>query len=295
METGVTQYKPKTAVEIRRDMLQIPAVMNALEPVERSVFIASTNKTIAEYDVEELGKDIARALKFISKDVGYRATDESETKYLVVRVCEILKRYYGGMTLPDFRMAFEMCITGQLDDYLPKGRDGQPDRGHYQQFNAEYVCKILNAYRMRRAAILKKANESIPEKEPARDVQREMEMRNNIRTQCLAAFEFFQANGHMPELSAIGEMLVYNELSAVGLAPEIIVTADEQREIFQRTINHYIRTGMDMDVRRLQKAGTDAPELQFGAFKIARRKALKAAFERMVADGIVLTDYIKFE
>ena len=296
METGVTIYKPKSAVVVRREMAKIPAVMDALGPVERSVFLASTDKTIAEYDANELSIELAKALKWIAKDVGYRATDESERVYLVVRVAEILKRYYDGLTMRDFKMAFEMSITGELDDYLPKGRDGQADRGHYQQFNAEYVCKILNAYKYRRAAVLKKANDAMPP-EPEKPITPEQakELRNRTKQDCINAFEQFKANGYMPDISPIGEMLYYELLTDAGLAPEIVVTIDEQKQILQRTINQLGRRGMVGDMRRLEQAGTDAPELQHGAFSIARKKALKAAFAKMVADGINITDYIKLD
>lgn len=295
METGVTIYKPKSAVVVRREMAKIPAVMDALGPVERSVFLASTDKTIAEYDANELSIELAKALKWIAKDVGYRATDESERGYLVVRVAEILKRYYDGLTMRDFKMAFEMSITGELDDYLPKGRDGQADRGHYQQFNAEYVCKILNAYKYRRAAVLKKANEAVPEPERKVDQQKIIELGNHSKQECIKAFAYFKENGRLPDISPIAEMLYYNILSESGLAPEIEVTPDEQRVIFARAMNDFARRGMVGDMRRLEQAGTDAPELQFGAYKIARRKALIAAFTKIAADGICLTDYIKFD
>ena len=296
METGVTIYTNKPAVVVRREMAKVPAVMDALGPVDRSVFLASTDKIVAEYNAVELADELGKALKFIAKDVGYRETDESERGYLVVRVCEILKRYYAGLTLRDFRMAFEMSITGELDDYLPKGRDGQADRGHYQQFNAEYVCKILNAYKLRRASVLKRAYDAMPEPEKPRDHKHDMELRNATKRECINAYEYFKEHKQLsPEISPIGEMLYYNLLASVGLAPEIVVTLDEQKAILARTINDFARRGMVGDMRRLKNAGTDAPELQFGAFKIARRKALKAAFERMAADGIILTDYIKFE
>lgn len=296
METGVTIYKPKSAVVVRREMAKIPAVMDALGPVERSVFLASTDKTIAEYDANELSIELAKALKWIAKDVGYRATDESERGYLVVRVAEILKRYYDGLTMRDFKMAFEMSITGELDDYLPKGRDGQADRGHYQQFNAEYVCKILNAYKYRRAAVLKKANDAMPP-EPEKPITPEQakELRNRTKQDCINAFLAFKETGYMPDISPIGEMLYYQILADAGLAREIVVTVDEQKAILQRTINQFARRGMVGDMRRLEQAGPDAPELQYGAFSMARKKALKAAFERMVADGIEITDYIKLD
>lgn len=296
METGVTIYKPKSAVAIRREMAAIPAVMGALGPIEKAVFLASTAKTVAEHDDRELAAELAKALRFIAKDVGYRDTDENERGYLVVRVCEILKRYYGGLTIKDFKMAFEMSITGELDEYLPKGRDGQADRGHYQQFNAEYVCKILNAYKYRRAAVLKKANDAMPP-EPEKPItpERAKELRNQTKRDCIKAFEQFKANGYMPVMSPIGEMLYYELLADAGLAPRIVVTIDEQKQILQRTINQLARRGMVGDMRRLEQAGPGAPELQHGAFTIARQKALKGAFTKMVADGINITDYIKLD
>jgi len=295
METGVTIYKPKSAVVVRREMAKIPAVMDALGPVERSVFLASTDKTIAEYDANELSIELAKALKWIAKDVGYRATDESERGYLVVRVAEILKRYYDGLTMRDFKMAFEMSLTGELDDFLPRGRDGQPDRNHYQQFNAEYVCKILNAYKGRRAWVLRKANEAVPKEEPKRDPAKDRYYRNETRKGCINAFESFKENGRLPEMSPIAEMLYYDELAAVGLADKIEITLDDQKEIWQRTINDYARRGYVADVRRLKESGTDDPELEHGSFVLARRKALAATFRRMAEQGINITDYIKFE
>ena len=286
----------KTAVMIRREMVKIPAVMGALGPVEKAVFLASTAKTIAEYNAAELSAELAVALKWICKDVGYRSPDESDRQYLIIRTAEILKRYYSGLTLKDFRMAFEMSITGELDDFLPRGRDGQPDRNHYQQFNAEYVCKILNAYKGRRAWVLRKANEAVPKEEPKRDPAKDRYYRNETRRNCIKAFESFKETGRLPEMSPIAEMLYYNELAAAGLADEIEITLEEQKVILKRTINDYARRGYNIgDVRWLKESGTSDPELEHGSFMLARRKALAATFRRMAEQEINITDYIKFE
>lgn len=295
MNGNITIYQAPKAVALRREMLKNPAVMGALEPVEKAVFLASTAKTVAEYQTPELAAELKTALKWIAKDIGYRSTDESEMGYLVVRVVEILKRYYDGLTLNDFRMAFEMSITGALDDYLPRGRDGQPDRGHYQQFNAEYVCKILNAYRARRAAVLRKAHDAVPKEESKRDPAKDRYYRNETRKGCINAFELFKENGRLPEMSPIAEMLYYDELAAVGLADKIEITLVEQKEIWQRTINDYARRGYIGDVRRLKQTRTDDPELEHGSFVLARRKALAATFRRIVEQGININDFIKFE
>lgn len=296
METGVTIYKPKSAVVVRREMVKIPAVMDALGPVERSVFLASTAKTIAEYDANELSIELAKALKWIAKDVGYRATDESERGYLVVRVAEILKRYYDNLTMRDFKMAFEMSITGELDDYLPRGRDGQADRGHYQQFNAEYVCKILNAYKVRRESVLRNANAAIPEQESKPNAKVISDLMLRQKQIFIEVLENYRINERFPDgMTPITEIICCNVLADCGLMPEIEVTPQEQQQIFQRTLNHYARTGNVWDLERLKKAGPTEQGLQQKAFTLARRNALRKAIERIIKEDIEITDYIKFD
>lgn len=284
----------KTAVMIRREMVKIPAVMGALGPIEKAVFLASTAKTIAEYDAAELAAELATALKWICKDVGYRSPDESDRQYLVIRTAEILKRYYSGLSLKDFRMAFEMCVTGALDDYLPKDSAGNPDRKHYQQFNAEYICKILNAYKARRGNVLKKAFEAVerPELKPGLPHKG---YRPETKRDCIAAFLAYKETGELPVISPVAELLYYDILAGCGLADEIVITEDEQKTIWQRTVNEYARRGMVGDVNRLKQEGTGARELEHGIFALARRKALKRTFARMVEQEIQITDYIKFE
>lgn len=287
--------RPVAPVVIRREMAKNPAVVESLEPLERSIFMASTAKTVEEYSLKEIVGELAIALKWISKDVGYRITDESEMQYLCVRTAEILKRHYGRLTIKDFRLAFELCITGELDEFLPRGSNGQPDRGHYQQFNIEYVCKILNAYRKKRGQVLQKAHAARPEPEPERDAKLERFYREQTRRGCIAAFYFFKYHGYLPPMSPISEMLYYNVLAGGGLVDDIQVTLEEQQAILYRSLSEFLNAGRIADAARLKKEGADAVEIQARAFGLARRKALKKAFAGLVRDEIQITDYIKID
>lgn len=293
METGVTVYKPKAAVDVRREMAGQPQVMAALSPVEKSVFLATTAKVVDEYADNELAVQVAKALKFIAKDVGYRAATESELSYLAVRVTEILKRHYGGLTLRDFRMAFEMGITGALDEFLPKNRDGFADRGHYQQFNAEYVCKILNAYKLKRSNILKKAYDVKPNTTFDKDRQREC--MNDIRQKCIDAYAYYRVRGELPTQSPIADMLQYELLENVGLAVGVEVTDVERQAVLRSKINELTGKLMLVELRHLKEQGTNAECVEIGAYEMARRKALEKTFEKLKNDGVVLSEYIKFE
>lgn len=289
--TAVATVK-KSPVEIRREMVGNPAVMGALDPVERAVFLASSAKTIAEYQPAELTSELATALKWICKDVGFRATDESERQYLVIRTVELLKRYYATITLKDFRMAFEMSITGQLDDYLPRTRDGRADRGHYQQFNAEYVCKILDAYKARRGAVLKKAFEAVEPTEQANAPVNKSAFRKEAIADLFAAFDEYRETGVL-NTSTVAELVFYNILTEYGLAAPIMVTVEDQKQVWQRTINDYARRGYVGDVNRLKTVGIAAPELEHGSFVLARHRALKAVFRGLIEQGKTIQEFIK--
>lgn len=282
----------KSAVMIRREMIGNADVMGALTPVERAVFLASTAKTIAEITPEQLAVELRTALKWICKDVGYRIQDEADSQYLVIRTTEILKRYYSNLTLKDFRMAFEMSITGQLDEFLPRTRDGKADRGHYQQFNAEYVCKILEAYALRRGSVLKKAFDAIETPEIKTGEDQKQEYRREAIKHLYEAFDEFRETGRL-NTSSVTDLVFWNILADNGLVVPVEITPEEQKKVWQRTINEYTRRGMDSDVSRLKSAGIDAPELEHGSFILARHKALQKIFAQLIEQGIRLADCIK--
>lgn len=205
------------AVIVRRKMAQVPAIMNALSnPIERAVFMASTAPTIEEISGPELTKELAVVLKFIAKDIGVRTTDVNEWNYALIRTTEILKRYYGNMTLKEFRMAFEMSVTGELDDYLPRDRFGKPDRSHYQSFNIEYVSKILNAYQSRRTKVIERANDAIPRQEVQNRPESDEYYEKLNRRNCVKAFLRYKYTGRM-KVNCIGDMLYCDILDDVGL------------------------------------------------------------------------------
>lgn len=284
-----------TAIAIRRAIAQTPAIVEKLEPIERSVFLASTAKVAQEYDDVELIAVMADTLKWIAKDIGIRDTESPNWKITIVRFGQIIKRYYPLFSVKDIRMAFELMVTGELNDYLPKDRYGNPDKEHYQMFNADYFCKILNAYKAYRKDVINKAVEMVPKPVKQRNEAEERFYRNQTRKDIIAAFLFFKYRGYMPKLSPILEMLAYQDLAMVGLAEPFDVTPQEQQIILRRTLFELTQRQMIGDKKRVEQQGINAPDIQHGAYCLARLKALKRTFAEMVAEEIQITDYIKLE
>ena len=99
----------------------------------------------------EIAASVNQCFRFISIDVGYkRPADDAEWQYIVVRLADVLKRHFYDLTIEDVKTAFELLTVGDLDNYLPTNSSGEPDRSHYQNLNAEYLCKVLRAYKKRR-------------------------------------------------------------------------------------------------------------------------------------------------
>jgi len=296
MATNLTIAPPqKSVLEIRREIAKNQNVLNELEAPERAVFLASTEKPVKDYTSAELAKELYTAIQWISKDIGYRATSESDRQYIVIRTAEILKRYYPNFTLKDFRLAFEMCLTGELDEFLPKDRNGQPDRNHYQQFNADYVCKILNAYKGRRAWILRKANESAQRHE-AKPVQDNPSGRNNTRKECIAAFLYFKYHGKLPAwVTPLGIMLYYNLLASVGLADEMQATEEEKAAALQKTITQLSNSGQFVRARRAQVEKHQNRDVQHELLLATRRKALERTLAFIAESEKQINNYISYE
>lgn len=283
----------KSAIAIRREMVKIPAVMSTFSPVDKAIFLASTAKMIAEYDGVDLTIELANTLKWIAKDIGYRDNDDADRQYLVVRTAEILKRYYAAFTMMDFRMAFEMSLTGELDEFLPKGRDGQPERNHYQQFNAEYICRILNAYKARRARVLGKAQEVMPERELPIDPQVSLRCRNQNRQMCIDAYLWYKYHGRLPDMGIVVEKLIYDVLAKIGLAETVAVTTNDQQEIINASIKELKSLGRDREANQIKKS--NGRGLEFKAYIRSRRKAIQNTFDWMLEREYQITNYIKFE
>lgn len=296
---AVLLYSGKAkAIEIRRAMVELPEVAKALSPVEKYVFAASTKTQICEIDDETLVAKTAQMFRFIAKDVGYiipTGDDAADWAYTCTRLLDLLKRYYSQLTLSEVKLSFELLITGELDEYLPKDRDGNAERKHYQQFNADYFAKVLNAYRHKQNRVIGKAYTALPE--PKREISEEQkkQYRNDITKRCREIFLRYKYTGQMV-FGMADEMFVYDWLLSYGLADKVQETEDDRKEAFARYMARVARGFVnEFTAYHVRKQGTASPEIDFTAYEVARKKEIKQAFDRIIEDELPIDNYIKFE
>lgn len=289
--------KPRTkAIEIRRKMVQLPEVAKALNPVEKYIFAASTKTQISEIDDETLVTKLANMLKYIAMDVGFIIPQITEDwQYIQARTLDILKRYYSNFTLSDIKLAFELAMTGELDEFLPKDRQGNPDKNHYQQFNADYISKILNAYKRKQNVVIDKAFKVLPEPKttftPA--MIREFEIQRQWRNRYI--FLCYKYTGKLI-LGLTDDMFLYEWLQKCGLADDVQVKEDDRKEAFARYMQRVARGMINQYTAfQVRRKGTESPEIDFTAFEVARKKEIIKAFDRMIAEEMQVDNYMKFQ
>lgn len=288
--------KPGTkAIEVRRRMVQLPEVAKALNPVEKYVFAASTKTPIAEIDDAKLVKNLSLLFKRIAIDVGYIIPqNENDWNYIQSRLLDILKRYYSDMTLADIKMAFELATTGELDEYLPKDSQGNPDKKHYQQFNADYFAKILSAYRRKQNGVIHKAYKALPKPKKELTPEEKRYYHNQIVARCREVFLQYKYTGRFV-LGITDGMLIYDWLRKLGFANEVVGTEDDRKQAFARYMQRVARGFVNKyEAYHVQRKGTDASELDFTAYEIARDKEIARTFDRMIADELQIDNYLDF-
>lgn len=291
-------YNPQPgtkAIEIRRQMVQLPDIAKALTPVEKYIFAASTKTQISEMDDGVLVSKTAQMFRFIAMDVGYIIPqNENDWAYIQTRLVDILKRYYSNLTLADIKLAFELATTGELDEYLPRDSQGNPDKKHYQQFNADYFAKILGAYRKKQNEVIGKAYNALlePKREMTPEQKRYYHNRRESRNRMI--FLRYKYTGKI-SFEFGDEMFVYEWLRKFGFADEVEATEDDRKQAFAKYM-HRAAIGMvnQYTAFNVRKKGIDSPEIDFTAYEVARKKEIIRAFDRMIAEEIQIDNYLIF-
>lgn len=293
---AIYNAKPGTmAIDIRRKMVQLPEVAKALTPVEKYIFAASTKTQISEMDDGILISKTAQMFRYIAMDVGYIIPqNENDWAYIQTRLVDILKRYYSYLTLADIKLAFELATTGELDDFLPRDSQGNPDKKHYQQFNADYFAKILGAYRKKQNEVIGKAYKALPEPKIEMTPEQNRYYHNLREARNRIVFLRYKYTGKI-SFEFGDEMFLYDWLLKFGFADEVEATDDDRKQAFAKYM-HRAAIGMinKYTAFNVRRKGIDSPEIDFTAFEVARKKEIIRAFDRMIAEEIQIDNYLIF-
>ena len=271
--------KTNNAVVIRRS---IPVeVVSRLNPIDRDIWVASTKKPISEYSPEELTNHVGKLSAMIAKDAGIKQIDA----YSATRFVDVLRKYYYTLSLSEIKTAFELGMTGQLDEYLPKDKNGHPDRHHYQSFSIDYVTKILNAYKRKFSDVETKVYTSLPApKKVVTDREKQFYM-NQFRESLRKTYIVYKYKGIIEE--RMNDLLVYDALERMGYAEPIKVTPVDMKCAVSRLINKQHKGVLnDFIGSCIRSMGIKHGSVPGEALIIARLRAIRETFDYMIKNEI---------
>lgn len=289
----MSAYNTEKSVNLRRFLNDSSDIDSILSPIERNVFDASLKTPIINIDDNTLLHKTASLFKYIAKDVGFLPSDASEWAYTCSRLLQFIKTYYCNLSLSEIKLSFEMLIAGELDEFLPKDKNGNPEKKHFQQFNIDYFGRILNAYCRKRINVLSKAYSLLPKYNTSSDEDRVIYHKHIVNI-CLHAYLCYKYTGVL-RLRNIDDLFVYKWLLSIGYADDINETEKDRECAYNLYLKRAINGFVDkFTAFRVQKQGIYSAEIDSTVFIMARKRAIKCAFDQMIKDDIYIYNYINF-
>lgn len=277
------------AVDKRKAMLEIPEVLSSLKSFEKSVFISSTKKAIREYEESDLLDKVNDLAIMLSKDLGIKVQPD---QYQKARFFDVISKYYSDLTLGEIKASFDLSMIGELDLYLPKDRQGQPDKGHYQSFSMDYVTKILNAYRKLRSYIMTKANGAVPISEKTKDLKNIKKWNMVTFSKLWYKFLLYKYRGRL-ELSAIDELIIYGLFLKGGIADEVKATDEEKQKAYAEIVHGQTAQAMNKyELGSIRKKGNKHELVAAIGYNISVRKEVKRVLDYMIKEEIDICKYL---
>lgn len=252
-----------------------------LSNVDALILAAVKNATIGEMLPSAVTSAVNKMFHFISIDIGYKKpAEDAEWQYIVVRLSDVLKRHFYDLTIEDVKTAFELLTVGDLDNYLPTNSSGEPDRSHYQNLNADYLCKVLRAYKKRRdvaytniKAVQPKPQKALPPQPTKTPAEKTRECYDN-----------YKATGKLTFQIPPDDVKIANFLTEKGLMATVEVTdADKEKAFALYKAENELGWHNDYAAKWIIREGKDARELQPKAYKLALNRCIKAAFDEIVS------------
>jgi len=206
MET-LPAIKKQQMIELRKDdhldkrkgLLDVSEVQWGLGANEMILAQSSVEMPIRKYNDEKLIEKIKTMSKFVCRDIGVTYWDQpKQMQYDNTRFFTTIKKYYSDFSISEIKTAFEMASIGELDEWLPKDKNGAADNKHYNSFNLAYYSKILNAYRKKRNQVWSKVRRLLPVAESTISEEEKKENNRFFINEIYDAFDQYQINEIKP-------------------------------------------------------------------------------------------------
>lgn len=280
-------------IDHRIEIIESNEVRDGLFDLEYRVAEAGTRKPIKAMSEQELTDEIAETLDFIVRDLGIKKWTGDSAAYDSSRFFKMLRDYYFKLTYKQVELAFELLMVGKLDEWLPKKSSGEPDRGHYQGFDFQFVSKVLNAFIQYDRRLWGKAKGLLPAKpdEISDDDRRENHeyFINDIYK------KFYSYRDEDVEPHFLIPALVIQEMEKQGVISGKPVVQDQTYELTKKRLENSNNVGFAERIGIIKSEGKKSEFVMKVAEIEENRLAIKSVFDELVRKGIDIEDVIKLD
>lgn len=179
-------------IEERKVLLDHAIYEKNLPDVDIMIMQKGVNVPIQKLNKKDVFVALTQLAKGIARDIGMKEVEV----YEVGRFCDIVIRYYKRLNLQEIKLSFELLLIGELDEFLPRDKHGQPDKNHYQNFSVEYVSKVLKAYCKRKDKTWGKVHLTLPKKRETIISEKEKkDIHNDFKKEIVKAYDLYKNEG----------------------------------------------------------------------------------------------------
>ena len=306
---GLTKYTDKVSNNLallsdrNQGVLSHPEVINGLTPIEAKVTQSSlvsdsiSRTPIRSLSKEELSSEIMKTLKLIIRNLGIKnwGSDQHEATYDGMKFMQFLQSYHYDLTYKEVELAFDLLMVGSLDEYLPIGSNGQPDRNHYQSFSTDFYSKVLRAYKKYKSKVWSKANGLVPELKELPSEEELNEAKRMMFQNLIEVFDYYCETGELS--NHMVAFIVFKLLRNRNLITEDIeITEADRRTALATLLANTFRTEYDRDkIKTDFKEKNGNSEIDSFAKTKAFRRAIKGAFDKLIENKEHVSKYLTHE
>lgn len=278
-------------VERNRELIQSNKIKQ-LSKVDQRIFVESTKHLISEEESEEKKIEYLGIIFIgVCSDFGLNAPERSAVKSVFSSIFDVVDLYFDDLSFAEVKLAWRLLAVGELDNYLPKDRYGNPDKNHYGSLNVDYVTKVLKAYRKRKADMMAKTTDLLPDN-PKATPEQEIAFLNVQANNFIFAIMKYKYSGRFKvESDRIISESTFKYMERLGYDMDTIPTYEDKKlalaQFKGRPINSFAQV---FEKECLATVGIEHEAVYFRALMIAKKRLLFRYWDEILREEDSIKD-----
>lgn len=278
-------------VERNRELMQSNKIKQ-LSKVDQRIFVESTKRLISEEESEEKKIEYLGIIFIgVCSDFGLNVPERSAVKSVFSSIFDVVDLYFDDLSFAEVKLAWRLLAVGELDNYLPKDRYGNPDKNHYGSLNVDYVTKVLKAYRKRKADMMAKTTALLPDKPKATPEQERAFLNVQANNFIFAIMKYKYSGRFKAESDRLISESTFKYMERLGYDMDTIPTYEDKKlalaQFKGRPINSFAQV---FEKECLATFGIEHEAVCFRALMIAKKRLLFRYWDEMLSEEDSIKD-----